>query len=140
MGRLSRPLAVLLAVTLAAPACATARAADARFPQAREAAAKPDPALMASYVAQLPVGSRVRIDLANGTRIRGTLMKASTDSIIVQKRTRIPEPPIEIPITDLRAVELEQGGSTGRTVAIAVAAGVGATFGVLLLLAAIFSD
>lgn len=140
MATLRRSVALLLCAALTAPACATARATSTRFPQSRNSAAQTDPALMAEYVRQLPIGSRVRVDLADGTRIHATLMKATPESIVVQKRTRLPEAPIEIAIRDLRAVELETSGSTARTVGIAVAAGVAATFGVLLLLAAIFSD
>jgi uncharacterized protein (DUF2062 family) len=40
----------------------------------------------------------------------------------------------------VRALELEKNnGTTGRTVAIGVAAGVGAALGVLMILAAIFA-
>jgi hypothetical protein len=140
MARVFRSIALLLCVALAAPSCATLRAADARQPQDRDRRALPDAALMAEYVKQLPIGSRVRVERANGDTLRGTLMKATDEAIVVQKRTRIPEPPVEIPIADLRAVDLDQGGNTARTVAIAIGAGVGATLGVLLLLAAIFSD
>lgn len=140
MARVLRPLALLLCVALAAPSCATLRATDVRMPRQRDPLGMPDPSLMAEYVKQLPIGSRVRVERANGDKVRGTLMKATGEVVVVQKRTRIPEPPVEIPITDLRAIEPDQGSSTGRTVAIAIGAGVGATLGVLLLLAAIYSD
>jgi hypothetical protein len=100
-----------------------------------------DPALMAEYVRQLPVGSKVRVNLANGDILHAVLMKRDGDPIVVQRRARIPESPIEIPLKDILAMELENGGSnTARNVAIGAATAVGATFGVLLLLAAIFSD
>lgn len=140
MTRLLRPVALLLSVALLAPACATLRARDARTPQQRDRAAAVDPALMAEYVKQLPIGSRVRVERANGDTLRGTLMKATGEMIVVQKHTRIAEPPVQIAIAELRSVELDRGSNVGRTVAIAVAAGAGATLGVLLLLAAIFSD
>jgi hypothetical protein len=140
MKRMLRPLALLLCAVIITPACATLRATDGHAWQNRDPAEPPDPALMAEYVKQLPIGSRVRVQRASGDTVRGTLMKATDEVILVQKRTRIAEPPLEIPIADLRAVELEQGSSVGKTVAIAVAAGAGATLGVLLLLAAIFAD
>ena len=133
MARVLRPLALLLCVALAAPSW---RDPATGMPWL----GMPDPSLMAEYVKQLPIGSRVRVERANGDKVRGTLMKATGEVVVVQKRTRIPEPPVEIPITDLRAIEPDQGSSTGRTVAIAIGAGVGATLGVLLLLAAIYSD
>jgi hypothetical protein len=137
---MTRTLVLMLCAALAAPGCATMRAANTRPAEAPQPPAMPDRALMAEYVRKLAIGSRVRVDVKDGRTLRGTLMKADADAIVVQPRTRLPEPPIVIPIEDLRAVELEQQGSTGRTVAIAVVAGAGATLGVLLLLAAIFSD
>jgi hypothetical protein len=52
----------------------------------------------------------------------------------------VPETPIDIPFSTITRVTLDTGSNTAKTVGIAVATGVGATFGVLLLLAAIFSD
>ena len=140
MTRGLKPIALLLCAALLAPGCATFHATGTRLPQRRDQPAMPDRALMAEYVKQLPIGSRVRVEVASGETLRGTLMKTTDEIIVVQKRTRIAEPPVEIPISDLRAVELDRGSSTGKTVAIAVGVGVGATLGVLLLLAAIFSD
>lgn len=105
------------------------------------ASADSDVAVMASYVRQLPVGSRVRVSLSDGTVIHGTLIKADSDPIAVQRRTRIPEAPLQIPLKEVRAVEPEKGGGgTGRAIAIGAAAGAGAALGVLLVLAAIFAD
>jgi hypothetical protein len=96
---------------------------------------------MASYVRQLPLGSRVRVSLSDGTVIHGTLIKADADPIVVQRRTRIPEAPLQIPLKSVSALELEKGGGgAGRAIAIGAAAGAGAALGVLLVLAAIFSD
>jgi hypothetical protein len=57
----------------------------------------------------------------------------------VQRRTRIPEPPVTIPIERIRAVEIDTSGGTGRAVAIGATAGAGAALGVILILAAIFA-
>jgi hypothetical protein len=67
-------------------------------------------------------------------------MKRDSDPIVVQRRTRLPEAPLTIPIADIVSLELESNGSVGRTIGIGIAAGAGATLGVLLLLAAIFAD
>ena len=134
-----RALVVLLSITVLASGCATARTANSRFTQ-QPTAPGFDRALLTAYLKQLPVGSRVRASLASGRTLRGTLMKATNEGIVVQRRTRIPEPPIDIPIEDVRAVEIDtSGGGVGRAVAIGAAAGAGASLGVLLLLAAIFS-
>lgn len=128
-------LALVTIGSLLASGCASAGA-----PRVQTSAATPaDPALFASYVKQLPIGSRVRVDLAGGKRIKGTLMKAGDTAIVVQPRTRIPEPPVEVPLATVVAVELEQGGGTGRAIGIAAAAGAGAALAVLLVLAAIFA-
>ena len=140
-----RTLALLLCAAVAAPACALPRASATRIAPPPTPLSQPgnrvDPMLMADYIRQLPVGSRVRISRADGSVLRATLMRRDTDPIVVQRRTRIPEAPVELAVGDILAVELETGnGHTGRNVAIGAATAVGATMGVLLLLAAIFSD
>ena len=53
----------------------------------------------------------------------------------------MPEAPLEIPLEQLARVALDNGGSSvGKTVAIGVGTGVAATFGVLLLLVALWGD
>jgi hypothetical protein len=83
----------------------------------------------------------VRVSLANGTVVHGTLMKADADPIVVQRRTRIPEAPLHIAIKDVQAVEIQsKTGSPARSIAVGAAAGAAAALGVLLVLAAIFAD
>jgi hypothetical protein len=67
-------------------------------------------------------------------------MRRDADPIMVQPRTRVPEPPVEIPIADIAGVELHKGPSTARTVAIAVGAAAGAQLSMWLVLVAIFAD
>jgi len=134
-------IALILAAALASPGCASAsrRSAGPGF-DAQRSLGKMDRALMTDYVQRLPVGSRVKVTLDSGKVMHGTLLKGDADPIVVQLRTRVPEPPIEIDVAQITALELETGDtSVGRVVGIAVAAGAAATFGVLLLLAAIFA-
>jgi hypothetical protein len=137
-------LSLLLTVILALPGCATARAS--RIPTMPVSAPLPqqapvDPKVMADYVRQLKIGSRVRLARTSGEEIRGILMKNDGDPLVVQRRARIPEAPIEIPLREVLSVELEtKTGNPARTVAIGAVAAVSATLGVLLILAAIFSD
>jgi hypothetical protein len=138
MNRKLVAILVSVHVAIAGTACATA---TPQMSPVLLANTVNDAALMASYVQQLPLGSRVRVSLSDGTVVRGTLIKAEGDPIAVQRRTRIPEPPLQIPLNTVRAVEIERnGGTTGRAIAIGAAAGAGAALGVLLVLAAIFSD
>jgi hypothetical protein len=135
-------LAVVLCCALVAPGCASAsgaRVAHAAQTPVQDANV-PDNAVLAEFVQRIPAGSKVRVERTTGGTLRGTLMKASPDTLVVQKNTRVPEPPVEVPLGQVTRVTLDTGGSSvGKTVAISVGAGVGATFGVLLLLAAIFS-
>jgi hypothetical protein len=137
-------VALLLSALLAAPGCASATRRYSTAPAPgpnQKSMGRVDPALMADYIRQLPVGSRVQITMATGKVLHGTLIKRDADPIVVQLRMRVPEPPVEIAVAEISAVELETSGTpVGRVVAIGVAAGAAATFGVLLLLAAIFSD
>ena len=66
-------------------------------------------------------------------------MQVAIQGIVVQRRTRLPEAPVTIPIEGIQAVEPDTSSSTGRAVAIGAAAGAGAALGVLLLLAAIYA-
>jgi hypothetical protein len=99
-----------------------------------------DNAVLADYVQRLPAGSKVRVERTNGDSLRGTLMTVTPKAIVVQKNTRVPEHPLEIPLDQLARVTLDTGSSMGKSIAIGVATGVGATFGVLLLLAALLGD
>jgi hypothetical protein len=135
-----RLVALVLSLAVASAGCASTR-----YPNVAVTASPLDPStsdpVMASYVRQLPVGSRVRVTLADGHVIHGTLMKSDGDPLVVQRRTRIPEAPLQIRIGSVRAVELEkQNGGPGRAIAIGAATGAGAALGVLLVLAAVFSD
>ena len=115
-------LSLLLAVTLAVPGCATSRASRipataARAPLSSQSTV--DPRVMADYVRQLKVGSRVHLARTNGDEIRGILMKNDADPLVVQRRTRIPEAPIEVPLREVLSVELEvKNGNPARTAAI----------------------
>ena len=132
-------LAVLLSAALVASGCASAgRTRAATGPQA----ATVDTAAMADYVQRLPAGSRVRVERADGTSMRGTLMKAGEGVIVVQARTRVPEPPVQMPIAEIARVTVDGNGgmSTGKAIGIGIASGVGAFFAILAIIAANWQD
>ena len=135
-----RLVAIVASLAIASTGCASTGQLTPTVVTTPVDSSASDP-VMASYVRQLPIGSRVRVTLADGKVIHGTLMKSDGDPFVVQKRTRIPETPLQIQIRSVRAVELEKhAGGPGRAIAIGAAAGAGAALGVLLILAAIFSD
>jgi hypothetical protein len=131
-------LAIVMICALISTGCASA--AGTRIAQA-PAAPVQDTATLADYVQRLAAGTKVRVEQTNGASFRGTLMKATPQSILVQKNTRVPERPVEIPLDQLTRVTLDTGGSSvGKTVAIGVGSGVAATLGFLLILFALVGD
>jgi hypothetical protein len=132
-----RALVILLSVTLAASGCAAnqkpryqAPAAPAIIPAASSA--------LADFARNIAPGTQVRATTPT-QRISGTLLKVSDTAVVIQPRTRIPEPVIEVRFTELEALELQRegGSSIGRSIAIGAAVGAGAAVGTLLLLFAL---
>jgi hypothetical protein len=138
MMMLKKMVAALVCAAFATTGCASA--GGQRIPQSAPGAPVQDKAVLADYVQRLSPGSKVRVEQTDGTSFRGTLMRATPQSILVQKNTRVPEAPIEIPLERLTRLTLDNGSTVGRSVAVGVGAGVAATFGVLLLLAALLGD
>ena len=137
---LRQTLALVLCGALVTTGCASA--AGPRIAQApAPAAPAPDAAALADYVQRLATGSKVRVERTDGSSFRGTLMKATPQTILVQKNTRVPERPVEIALDQVARVTLDNGGSSvGKTVAIGVGSGVAATLGFLLILFALVGD
>jgi len=143
-----RLIALSLSAALALPGCASLNAhaqtntygAHART-NAQGVRALPDTSALPEFARQLPPGSRVRVKITGGATIRGILIKTTDVAMIVQPRTRVAEPLIEVPFDRLVSIEQESTGSgTGRAIAIGAAAGAGAALGIIVLLIAIASD
>ena len=139
---LQRLIVIVVCVTLAAPGCAAARFSGgaARMPSGQDQPI--DPAVLAEYVQKLTPGTTIRVDRAGGRTVRGTLMKASDRSLVIQPKTRIPEPAIEIPLSDVLRVtpEAANGGNLGKAIGIGAAAGAGAALAVFFIIVAVFAD
>lgn len=134
---LKHALALTLCASVITSGCASA--SGGRLPTPMPSIA--DTSTMAEYVQRIPAGSRVRVERTNGASMRATLMKATAQSIVVQRSTRLPEAPVEIPVRELARVTLDQGGtSTAKAVGIGIASGVGAFFGILALAFAAWED
>lgn len=133
-----RFIATILCAAIMTTGCASAtptRMATAPQPPVVDMTA------MSDYVQRLTAGSKVRVERTDGSVMHGTLMKATADAIVVQKNTRVPEPPVEVPLGQLARVTVETGGSsTGKAVAIGIASGVGAFFAILAIAFAASGD
>ena len=81
----------------------------------------------------------MKVERTNGEFMRATLMKATTQEIVVQRNTRVPEPPIQIPVSELARITLDQGGgtSTAKAIGIGIASGAAAFFALIALAYAI---
>src|SRR5687767_1356077 len=140
---LRRMVAIVLCGALVSTGCASA--GGPRYTSRTLAVADPqtsalDRATLAEYAQRIPAGARVRIERTTGGALRGTLLKSNADSVTVQLNTRIPEPPIEVPFDTITRLTLEKNGSVGKNIAIGVASGVGAFFGIVGLLTLIYND
>jgi hypothetical protein len=135
---MKRLVSAMLCAALLCSGCATTSGG-----QISKGAAVPtgvDPALFTAYVTQLPIGARVRVALAGGGTVSGTLMKADAGGIVVQPRTRIPEPPMSLAADRIARVELDPPNTNlAKTVGIGVASGAAGVLGAFLIMAAIFA-
>src|SRR5690349_24363875 len=113
-----KTLALLLSVTLAVSGCASARYSRMnRMPA--QIASSSDPSTLADYVQKLPAGSRIRVDTVSGRTLRGTLIKATPDELVIQRNTRVPVSPDAIPTSQLSRVMVESASSSnGKLIAV----------------------
>ncbi len=139
---LRRTIVMAICVTLAAPGCAAGRFSGgaSRMPSGHSQPI--DSTVLAEYVQKLPSGTTIRVDRAGGKTVRGILMKASERSLVIQPKTRVPEPMIEIPLSAVLRVtpESSNGANLGKAIGIGAAAGAGAALAVFFIIVAIFAD
>ena len=128
-------LALILCAALATSGCATASGGRGTVTTPSVV----DAATMSEYVQRIPAGSRVKVERTNGDSMRATLMKATAQGIVVQRNTRVPEPPIEVPIAELARVTVEQGNGTSvaKAIGIGIASGAAGFFALIALAFAI---
>ena len=95
-------------------------------------------AAVVEYVRQLPLGTNVRVDRASARTVRGTLLKVGEQTLIVQPRTRVAVPPVEVPLGDVTRVTVDtgNGNSLAKSIGVGLAAGAGAAAAVILILIA----
>jgi hypothetical protein len=140
---MARQIIALAVCAALVSGCATAGGARMTVTPLDQAAAPrsaSDQAVLSEYVQRLQPGIRVRVDRVNAKAVKGTLLKASATAVVIQPRTRVPEPPVEIPLAEVLAVTPEGSNGIGKAIGIGAAAGAAAALGVILILIAAFSD
>lgn len=133
---LREALVMLLCVAIVLPGCGSPRMTRARAVPT-QTASQPDPRTMGEYVQKLPAGSKVRLETVQGRTVRGTLMQATDDQVLVQRNTRLPVAAEKIAMTDIVRVTLESPSTNTKLIAIGAAIGAGAAVGVIWIIALI---
>jgi hypothetical protein len=102
---------------------------------ASNAFAAQEAAAWKSVAGAIPLGSKVKIQTANGDRFNATLMSVGSDSVMVKKNARRPEPAQSIAFADLARIERDHGGSSnvGKAIAVGLAAGAGVILGLFAI-------
>ena len=94
-----------------------------------------------SFAEKVEVGTELTVRLNDGRRFRATFVGTQDTAMLVQPRTRIPVPIQAVPYDEVTRIERTKPGVTaGKAVAIGVATGVGAFFGILALMLGVVSD
>jgi hypothetical protein len=127
---MKRSIAAVVTITLLISSTALTAQGSSAIPRSRE--------YWFAYASKLPIGSTIRVRTSDGKRLTAVLAVVDEESIILEARTRIPEPPRRIPFDQLEQLELQQkGSSVGKSIAAGAAVGAGTFLGVLLILAAV---
>jgi len=90
----------------------------------------------AALAASLAPGTRVELDLADGTHIDGTVLAQEGTRFVFNPKTRIPVAPWRVEYSELRSLEVKHARE-GMRPGTKVLTGVGIGVGTFLLLAAI---
>jgi hypothetical protein len=88
--------------------------------------------------AALTPGTRVELDLADGTHVQATVLSQDQDraELVVSPNTRLPVEPWRIGYAEIRSIE-QKGPRDGMRPGTKVLLGIGIGFGVAMLLAGI---
>jgi hypothetical protein len=144
-----RPIAALL-ISLMTSACGVhsgPRLTGVGLPaaagrDAKTARATTEPEMWRQMAQKLPPASVLRIVLADGQRLRGVLLAAEDDALVVKRKTRIPEREARLPYTSIESLELDapDGIGAGKAVAIGIGTGAATFLGLILVTFALVSD
>ncbi len=93
------------------------------------------------FAERVDVGTEVNVRLNDGQRFRATIVATRSDAMLVQPKTRVPVPIQAVPYEQIVRIERTKPGiGAGKAVAIGVATGIGAFFGILAILFAAAGD
>jgi hypothetical protein len=83
----------------------------------------------------IPLGSKVRVQRVDGSRVSGTLMRVDDEALILKKNTRLPEAPTAVTFNQIANVSREHGGgmSWGKAIGIGIGTGVGAILTIFVI-------
>ena len=124
---MSRIVISILVITLTtAPVAAGQAPVDA----ASEATA------LRALIAAVPLGTKVNVQTSAGRRVSGTLMQVTTDTMVIKRSTRLPEPAVAVPIAEIARID-RVSPNGGMSLAKAIGVGVGAGAGAILAMVAI---
>ena len=94
-----------------------------------------------TFAGRIDVGTELNVRLRNGQKFRATLLDAGEDVLLLQPKTRIPVPAQPVAYEAIVSLErAKRGIGAGKAVAIGVATGVGAFFGIFLTILAVWGD
>ena len=124
---LTRALALLLIVTLMAPAWAVAQV---------------PPDVWRGFVEKVDAGTELNVRLRDGKRFRAVLVGARPDGVLLQPKTRTTVPVQSVPYDAIASLERRQqtGMNAGKAAAIGVGTGVAAFFAIMAIVFAAFDD
>jgi hypothetical protein len=110
--------------------------------EAKAARATTNPEMWRQMAQKLPPAAVVRIVLSDGQRLRGVVLAAEDDALVVKRKTRIPEREARLPYTSIESLELDapEGIGAGKAVAIGIGTGAATFLGLILVTFALVSD
>ena len=89
-----------------------------------------------TLASSLKPGTRIELDLADGTHIEGTVLGQEGQGLVINPKTRIPVAPWRIGYSEIRSIEMKNGRQ-GMPPGTKVLLGIGIGVGVAMLLAGI---
>jgi hypothetical protein len=99
--------------------------------------AQPSEATAWRQVAEtIPLGSKVKVQIADGKRLNGTLMGVDATALMLKRNTRRPEPALMITFDEIAKLERDQPGGgvqIAKAIGVGLAAGAGVFFSLILI-------